>query len=132
MGILPAEQIVLNALNIEPSNVSRNTTRLFDIKFNYMARHHAPRADELNGHCSYLVGERRDWMPLVVLRTIHDSHHCEALCKIAFGSPLPEYAGDWSVFRDLDHHVVWMLFERAVNTFMRTMQDAMRFAQPKE
>lgn len=118
-GLLPSEKLVLDALNIEPTDVQRNKPiKPFDVNFNY---------EEATG-----VGIRRAgaWMPLLLIKRVYETFP-NAVRRMAeqYG---PQVEGDWSFIRDLDREDIWSLFRDVTNQFYATPIDAARFAHAKE
>lgn len=147
--LLPQEALVLETLNIQPTEVQRASSRAFDVRFKYEMRYypdaaiagktvkvkHFGRTDiPMRQFTMPLASELQHfrasaWFPLLLLRLAFDAHTDE-VCRMAFGSPLPPYAGDWSFIRDQEPEAIWGLFHSVANRWFTTREAAKAFAQP--
>lgn len=145
------ESEMLNLLNIQPTSLERASPRLFDVKFSYEKRWYtdprdAGRTVQVFTHepgkkvqqSSFVMPRASElqrvrasaWMPLLMIGLAHDKF-CTQVCRLAFGSPLPDYAGDWSFIRDKPTDELWALFDKVRHRWFSlptTIQA--NFAQP--
>lgn len=135
----PAELLVLQTLNIEPTGIARKTGVMFDVRFDYEKRYVLDQ--NIGGKeikvVEYASGEVTH-LPAFTMPPVGTVTKCKAsawfpllIVHLGFSAGyLRAPHGDWSFIRDGGDDEIWAAFKWFTDTHMNTPERAARFAQP--